>query len=254
MTMRTMKSAGAGLLATLLASCAGTLQPDFPLPDEPGLYALDSNDDLHRLDGDREWEVKSWPARAAMGAYTEFVIFDPDLKRDARPRENLVSLWRVAWVRSEVDRRGLAGPVQGSEWAVAPLEPFHVPVTVRSADGYPAYVHLRPGGAAIFAPDGVRDDFTDATELLECTRGSRAMRGVQWTWDPDPSDDTVQTDYAFVLRDGTRTEVAHEIHVSGMFPRATWLDLLSGVGFKTELIERPLDDEGRTDLIFLGIK
>jgi SAM-dependent methyltransferase len=117
-----------------------------------------------------------------------------------------------------------------------------------------AYVHLRPGGAAIFAPDGVRDDFSDDTELLEYARGSRAMRGVQWTWDPDPSDTTVQTDYAFVLRDGTSTRVVHDVHVSGLFARATWLELLGAVGFRVELIDRPLDDEGRTDRIFLAIK
>jgi SAM-dependent methyltransferase len=117
-----------------------------------------------------------------------------------------------------------------------------------------AYVHLRPGGAAIFAPDGVRDDFADATELLEFDRGPRAMRGVQWTWDPDPSDETVQTDYAFVLRDGVNTSTVHDVHVSGLFPRAAWLEILKSVGFRVELIERPLDDEGRTDQIFLAIK
>ena len=116
------------------------------------------------------------------------------------------------------------------------------------------YVHLRPGGAAIIAPDGVRDDFREDTELLEYERGDRAMRGVQWSWDPDPSDDTVQTDYAFVLRQGASTRVVHDPHTSGMFYRATWLELLAGVGFNTELIERPLDDEGRTDRIFLAKK
>jgi SAM-dependent methyltransferase len=116
-----------------------------------------------------------------------------------------------------------------------------------------AYVHLRPGGAAIFAPDGVRDDFSDSTELLECTRGDRTMRGVQWTWDPDPSDETVQTDYAFVLRHGTETTVAHDVHVAGMFWRATWLELLADVGFKTELIDRPLGD-GSYDRVFLALK
>lgn len=118
-----------------------------------------------------------------------------------------------------------------------------------------AYVHLRPGGAAIFAPDGVRDTFRgDETELLEFTRGDRAMRGVQWTWDPDPNDETVQTDYAFVLRHGAETTVAHDVHVSGLFYRDTWLELLASVGFRTELIERPLDDEGNSDLIYLAIK
>jgi len=118
-----------------------------------------------------------------------------------------------------------------------------------------AYLHLRPGGAAIFAPDGARDAFQDESVLLEYDRGDRAMRGVQWTWDPDPSDETVQTDYAFVLRDGRETTVAHDVHISGLFYRATWRELIASVGFRsTELIERPLDDDGSTDLVFLAIK
>lgn len=144
MTKRTAGSAGAVMLAALVTACAGNLGPSFPLPEEPGLYAITGGDELQRLDGDREWEVESWPARSALGSYTEFVIFDPDLARDARPRDRLVDLWRVAWVRSEVDSRGLAGPVQGSAWAVAPIEPFRVSIIPGQAEGYPEYVHVVP--------------------------------------------------------------------------------------------------------------
>lgn len=143
-SMTTAKIASAVLVMVVLTSCTGFRQPSFPLPDEPGLYAVAPGDELQRLDGDREWEVESWPARAALGSYTDFVIFDPDLERDARPRHGLVELWRVAWVRSEIDSRGLAGPVQGSEWAVAPIEPFRVPVSAGSAEGYPEYIHVVP--------------------------------------------------------------------------------------------------------------
>ncbi|MGF1593997.1 MAG: FxLYD domain-containing protein [Kiloniellaceae bacterium] len=144
MIKQTANLAGASALAALLAACAGDMPPPFPLPDEPGLYAISRNDELQRLDGGREWEVKSWPARAALGPYTEFVIYDPELEREMRPRHDLVDLWRVAWVRSEVDSAGRAAPVQGSQWAVAPIEPFRVPVTLDFAPGRPEYVHVRP--------------------------------------------------------------------------------------------------------------
>ena len=142
--MRSTRTAGAVLLTIVVTACAGSLEPSFPLPDDPGLYAVTRDDELQRLDGDRDWEVESWPARAAQGPYTEFVIFDPDLERDARPDDQVVELWRVAWVRSEVDHRGLAGPVQGSEWAVAPVDSFRVPITLRRAEGYGEYLHVVP--------------------------------------------------------------------------------------------------------------
>jgi hypothetical protein len=141
---RIMKTAGAAVIAVVLASCTGFREPSFPLPDDPGLYAVTRDDQLQRLDGDREWEIESWPARASMGPYTTFVIFEPDLEYDARLREELVELWRVAWVRSEIDSRGLAGPAAGSEWVVAPIEPFRVPASLEYADGYPEYVHIVP--------------------------------------------------------------------------------------------------------------
>lgn len=144
MTMRTLMSAGAIALAGLVAACAGPGKPSYPLPDDPGLYAITSDNELLRLDGDRDWEVKSWPQRAALGSYTEFVIFDPALERAGQPSGRLVDLWRVAWLRSEVDARGFAGPIQGSEWVVAPIEALREPATVELVHGWPGYVHVVP--------------------------------------------------------------------------------------------------------------
>ena len=70
-----------------------------------------------------------------------------------------------------------------------------------------AFVHTRPGGAALFAPDCLRDTFRERAELLEGDDGARALRGVAWTWDPDPHDDTYIADYALLLRDGSSMEV-----------------------------------------------
>lgn len=41
-----------------------------------------------------------------------------------------------------------------------------------------AFVHLRPGGVALFVPDIGRDDFVESTELLQENRGEQAMRGL----------------------------------------------------------------------------
>jgi hypothetical protein len=115
-----------------------------------------------------------------------------------------------------------------------------------------AFVHTRPGGAAVFAPDCFRETFREATNLLSGTDGALALRGLEWSWDPDPSDDTFVTDFAFVLREGEGVRVVHDRHVEGLFAIGTWRRILEGVGFQLETFERPLDEAGATDELFVG--
>ena len=95
-----------------------------------------------------------------------------------------------------------------------------------------AFVHCKPGGAALFAPDAVRETFQPATEHGGHDGPGRALRWVSWTWDPDPSDTTYVTDYGYLLRmeDGTM-RAEHDRHVEGLFTRADWLRLLTEAGF-----------------------
>ena len=105
-----------------------------------------------------------------------------------------------------------------------------------------AWVHCRPGGAVLFAPDYLRENFpgtsTDDGGLDEprptggdgvCARG---LRFVEWLWDPDPEDTQYIVDYAFLLRDRDGSaRVVHDRHVEGLFARQRWLDILTEVGF-----------------------
>jgi hypothetical protein len=125
-----------------VSACAGTSDPDFPVPDEPGIYAFTHYNDVRRLDGDREWELETWPERSNLPSNVQFVINDPALA--GRSAGNTVELWRVAWVRSEITPQGQAMPIQGSEWAVAPLEPFAIPFRYESPPGQPDIVHIVP--------------------------------------------------------------------------------------------------------------
>ena len=116
-----------------------------------------------------------------------------------------------------------------------------------------AFVHTRPGGAALFVPDCTRDTFRDNAELLEENDEQRALRCLAWTWDPDPTDDTYVVDYALLLRDGATLTAIHDRHVEGLFSRATWLKVLASVGFIVQMVERPLGD-GTFDQVFLGTR
>ncbi len=98
-----------------------------------------------------------------------------------------------------------------------------------------AFIHCKPGGAALFAPDYVRENFRPGTDHGGHQDGERAMRWVEWMWDPDPADTTYLVDYAYLLRgsDGT-IHVEHDRHVEGLFFRETWLRLLTHVGIRAE--------------------
>jgi hypothetical protein len=113
-----------------------------------------------------------------------------------------------------------------------------------------AFVHTRPGGAALFAPDYVRERFSEGTELLEADEGARSMRCLEWHWDPDPADDTYRVEYALLVREGDKLTAAHDTHVEGLFGEKTWLALLAKVGYEVNVIERPLDDR-QTDRVFI---
>jgi SAM-dependent methyltransferase len=96
-----------------------------------------------------------------------------------------------------------------------------------------AFVHCRRGGAALFAPDHVREKFKPSTDHggHDAEEG-RGLRYLEWTWDPDPNDDTYTVDFAYLLRDADGSlRMEQDRHVEGLFSRATWLRLLDEAGF-----------------------
>jgi len=113
-----------------------------------------------------------------------------------------------------------------------------------------AFAHTRPGGTAVFAPDYVRESFREGSQLHTGDDGARSLRCVEWIWDPDPADDTYMAEYAFLLRDQTDVKAVHDRHVEGVFALATWIEILTGAGYRVELVDRPFDDT-TTDQIFL---
>ncbi len=100
-----------------------------------------------------------------------------------------------------------------------------------------AFAHCRPGGAALFAPDHVRETFAPATDDGGHDADGRGVRFLEWSFDPDPADRTIITDYAILLRDrGGETRVVHDRHVEGLFARADWLRWLREAGFEPDVV------------------
>lgn len=120
-----------------------------------------------------------------------------------------------------------------------------------------AYLHCRPGGVAVFAPDYTRETFRAGTEHggNDGRDGDpRGLRYLEWVHEPAPGACTFRVDYVCVLRDGDApSRVVHDTHVEGVFPRATWLRLLREAGFTVHSATRPVDEE-ETDEIFVGVR
>lgn len=98
------------------------------------------------------------------------------------------------------------------------------------------WLHCRPGGAALLAPDYVKETFRTGTDAGGHDDGDRGLRFLEWITDPDPTDCTCQVDYAFLLREGDRIRLEHDRHVEGVFPRERWLTLLREAGFEPRVL------------------
>lgn len=100
-----------------------------------------------------------------------------------------------------------------------------------------AFVHCEPGGVALFAPDYLRETFVASTDHGGSDGDGRALRYLEWVWDPDPADTTYSADYAYLLRerDGS-VRVEHDRHVEGLFSGAEWLRWLSEAGFQPKVL------------------
>jgi SAM-dependent methyltransferase len=96
-----------------------------------------------------------------------------------------------------------------------------------------ASLHCKPVGVALFAPDHVRENFAPSTDCGGHDGDGRALRYLEWDWDPDPTDTHFNAEFVYLLReDGQPLRTESESHRVGLFPRATWLRLLAEAGFQ----------------------
>jgi SAM-dependent methyltransferase len=106
-----------------------------------------------------------------------------------------------------------------------------------------AYVHCRPGGVALFAPDHIRENFQSSSDHGGNDGVDRALRYLSWTWDPDPADTSYVVDYAYLLRDRDGSmQVESDRHIEGLFSRADWLRMLGEAGFRSQPVPFELSD------------
>ena len=116
-----------------------------------------------------------------------------------------------------------------------------------------AYEHCKPGGAVVVVPDWVAETFRPHTTHEGEDAGERGVRYLEWIWDADPNDTEVNYEFILALKENDALRTVVDRQVVGVFPRATWLQLLRDVGFEARVVEDPSTDGERTE-VFLGHK
>lgn len=109
-----------------------------------------------------------------------------------------------------------------------------------------AFVHCKPGGAALFCPDFTKENFEASTDCGGNDVEGRAMRYLEWVHAPREGESAYEVDYVLVMREGEgETIVVQERHQEGVFSLAEWMEVLGEVGFAG----RVLENEGRFCLV-----
>jgi SAM-dependent methyltransferase len=106
-----------------------------------------------------------------------------------------------------------------------------------------ASLHCKAGGVLLVMPDMLKETFVSLTTHGghdSQTGDGRAIRYIEWTFDPDPADTTYTVDFAYLLRERNQpVRVVHDTHVFGIFSRNTWLVLLHDAGFQPRAVADP---------------
>jgi ubiquinone/menaquinone biosynthesis C-methylase UbiE len=117
-----------------------------------------------------------------------------------------------------------------------------------------AYVHCRSGGLALFYPDFTRETFTPHTGHGGHDSGERGLRYLEWTYNPNPADNTYIMDMVYLLREDKTVRCEYDRHIMGLFAQDEWLKLMSDVGFKPEAIPFVHSKVSFQTTVFVGMK
>jgi SAM-dependent methyltransferase len=115
-----------------------------------------------------------------------------------------------------------------------------------------AAIHVEPGGIALLVPDETTETFEAETSHGGHDAGDRSIRYLQWTHPLEGT--TCEVTYAFVLKEGTDIRVELDRHTVGVFPRATWLELIERAGLEPRTVPYVHSEVERDHEMFVGIK
>ena len=119
-----------------------------------------------------------------------------------------------------------------------------------------ARFHLRPEGVLLIGPDWVREDFDGSTPKefrWVRKKGSVEVTIEEYLHDPDPDDTQIESVYTYTIKEAGQDRVEKDIHITGLFPIATWARLMEEAGFGVEMTRLPPNRGGYGGVMFSGV-
>lgn len=143
-----MRGAIGGVIVMLLgglAGCAGDPAREAGL--QYGIYAIEDDDELVRLDGSPEWERRTWASREDLEPELSLLVHDPLLSEPGAisTLRQTILLEKVARVREEVSvKTGTRAPLAEDLWVASEVERFRVPVDFGPVSERPGMIRVSP--------------------------------------------------------------------------------------------------------------
>jgi len=106
-----------------------------------------------------------------------------------------------------------------------------------------AFAHLKPGGVFCTYAEVTRERFQqNETKCSSHAQGDVEITFIEHSYDPDPTDTTYEMAFVYLIRRCGELQIETDRHSGGIFPLATWQDLLREVGFEVTLMNSPAED------------
>ena len=101
-----------------------------------------------------------------------------------------------------------------------------------------AVAHLNPMGLLMLAPDCLREGFY-GPRVIDWTRQNNELdvTFIEYIANANPAGTTVESIFLFIINRDGNIAVEQDRHVSGLFPKSTWLELLDEAGFEPEYLQ-----------------
>lgn len=116
-----------------------------------------------------------------------------------------------------------------------------------------AAAHLEPGGVFITAPDWFKETFPGLrVEHTTRAKDEIELTYIEYDYDSDPNDTTKETIFVYFLREHGKLRVEEDLHITGLFPIQTWLDLMTEAGFSVEKKAYSVHDDPRQAYLLVG--
>ena len=117
-----------------------------------------------------------------------------------------------------------------------------------------AAAHLDPGGVFITSPDWIRESFHEpAVGHGTNTDGKTTLTNIEYTYDPEPSDTTIETLNWYIIREGPALRIEQDRHVLGLFSLKTWLSLMEQSGFEVQKDPYDVHEDHREAYLLVGV-